>query len=156
MNSKPLSGHKILFSAPILPKAAGKADTDGYGYTNTGEADAIDWNGNGQLDAELYRYTSYWGKGGGAANGALGARATEPAILSPSLEQLKSYAKELGVAVLGAEHLPNGVFVGEAASDGMKNFRPIETLVYQATPTINPKAAWAIDTANDLFLVYEK
>ncbi|MBN9415950.1 MAG: hypothetical protein J0I12_10965 [Candidatus Eremiobacteraeota bacterium] len=147
---------KVLFSAPILPKTVGKARIDDWVTRDTAPVDGIDWNGNGKLDAEAYKFPTYYGKDGGTVNGGTGAKASEPAILSPSLDQLKAHAQELGVEVLGREHLPNGVFVGEASPEGIQNFRPIETLVYQATPKINPRATWGIDTVNNQFLVYEK
>jgi hypothetical protein len=148
--------NKVLFSAPILPRTVATAPIDEYQDRTSEPMDAIDWNGNGQVDAEIVRFPVYYGKGGGTVSGGFAVQASEPAILTPSLEQLKAHAQQLGVERLGPEHLPNGVFVGEAGKDGFKNIRPIETLVYQATPDINPKASWAIDTVNHQFLVYEK
>lgn len=147
---------KVLFSAPILPKTPAKARIDDWVTRETVPVDGIDWNGNGKLDAEPYQFPTYYGKAPATVTGGVGVKASEPAILSPSLDQLKAHAQELGVEILGREHLPNGVFVAEASAEGFQNFRPIETLVYQATPAINPKATWGIDTVNNQFLVYEK
>ena len=157
MTTNQLAGHKVLFTAPILPQTVGVAKTDDeYVNPKTGPVDAIDWNSSGSLDCAGISYPWYSGKGGDDINGRRGAKGLEPSIVSPSLEQMKAYAKELDVEILGSEQLPNGILVGESSPTGTLNIRPIEDLVYKATSSINPKATWAIDTVNNQFIVFEK
>lgn len=164
MTVQQLQGHKILFTAPILAKTQGEVATS-YGTMRTGPVDAIDLNGNGKLDSHYQGSVIPWGKGDVTA--VPGVEAEEPVLYSPTMQQLQQLGARTQTDVITAQDLPEGIYIADAfgrsggqgahqQEGGTRNIRPLQTLVYQQLPELNPKATWAIDLNGSRLVIFEK
>lgn len=151
------SSNQILFSATILRGAEATKDysMEWGSPHSTGPTDVIDLNKNGEAD---FTATSNFHRGDSNR-----IAFSEPAIASPSMDRLEQFAKKQGVEVLTQSDLPQGVFVHDVACEGVKaedaitsgsNLRPLNTLVNDLPEEFDPAAQYALDFANNEFLIF--
>lgn len=155
-----LRSHKILFQAPLLQQKPLECQSI-YGSFVSTPVDSLDLNADGKLEQQQATVARPYGKGDMCAVRQM--RSSEPAIVQPTLTAMRNYADKIGSQVLTRQELPNGVFVGTAVAEAgnpkpqttFEQVQPIETLLYQVTGEINPKAQWAIDFSNNTFVIFE-
>ena len=153
-----LQSNKVLFSAPILAKTKVEEDfSAGWGPScSTGEIDVIDLNGNGEADQ------SKKSKNRGSRDEAKVVSIEEPALHAPSLEALSSLAQRKGTEVLTPGDLPGGVFISNPRAEQFdtdvvvsnESIRSLDSLVAERFDPAHPDARWAIDVANQQFLIF--
>jgi len=150
--------NKVLFSAPILAKTKVEEDfSAGWGAScSTGEVDVIDLNGNGQADQPKKS------KNRGSRDESKVVSIEEPALHAPSLEALSSLAQRKGTEVLTPSDLPGGIFIcnpkaeqiGDEVVQSHESIRSLDSLVAERFDPAHPEARWAIDVANQQFLIF--